>query len=674
EMRLDLLRSVAVLAAAAPAVQQAVARGDRESLITLYQPVFERLSRLEGVNLLHFHQYPAKSLLRLHRLDMYGGEMSRYRPSIMAAYEQGEVVGGVEFGLTGFALRAVAPIQFEGRTVGSVEAGYNLDRAFLNELKEKLGGELTIILPAPHLPLGFRPLASTLDEPILPAPAAYQAALEGRQSFLVLKSGRQDLALLVGPINNFQGQPAAVIEIVRDRAGILGLVKQYAYHIAIFGLIILTLALVFVWLVSTLFLAPIAGLVQQAEKITTGEQVPLLEITHRDEFGALAAALNKMLAKLEESRRRIENHAHELEARVQERTAELVVSEEKFRALVENIPLVVYRVEKDLVRTFVSPHIERIIGVPAEEEVGPPGVWAGRVHPEDQARVLAAYRGCLDQAESFDLEYRLLDLQGQEVEVLDHGEPVLGDGDEVRHLEGYLLDIRERKRYEAQAAQAEELRTLTDISARLAHEFRNPLSMVGLSARRLAKILAETGPETRHAHILIEQVGRLEQILNMILTYIRPIAPRPVLIDPNELLGQTAERGRSFLQDKALEFTLDISPGLPRLKIDAELMDRALLNLLKNAVFQMPARGTLAMTAGREGRTVVIRLIYPAGYLPDDKLRHFFYPFTTEEADASLMDLSLVPVIVHRHNGRITVGRAGEDLVAVTIILPAEGE
>lgn len=667
DRRLETSMSLAELVAANPAVQKALAERDRAELTRLYLPI---LKRLAGVKQFHFHLHPARSFLRLHTPDRHGDELSRRR-TITRAQGTGKVTGGLEVGLTGIGLRGVAPVIYSGRTVGSVGIGASIEQPFLDQLKKDLGCDFTIYVPASQTPIGFRRLAATdPGRSFIAAPIYSQVMDEGQALFLTRQRNGEDLALLIGPIRDFNNQQVAVVELTRDRAATLSLIRKHTVWILSLGLAALSLSLAFVWLVSTLFLAPISALVDQAGKIAAGERVPQMEIMARDEFGALAEALNKMLASLEDSRYRLENYAHELEARFQERTAALVESEEKFRTLVENIPLVVYRLEHGLIRSFVGGHIERLTGWPAEEMVGGPAVWSTPIHPEDRDKVMAEERRCFEKGDFFEMEYRLRDRQGRVVEVLDHAEPVLDESGRMLYMEGYILDIREHKRLEEQTLQAEELKTLSEISARLAHEFRNPLSVVGLCAQRLSKTMSAADPDSSYSRILSEQVGRLEQILKMIQTYIQPMVLELKETDANQFALDLTRKTSPFLDEHEVKLNLDLKPDLPRVKIDPEVMSRALVNLILNAAYQIPPKGFLDMSMAPEGNTLEIKLVYPAGYLPDDQLRHFFYPFTTEDADTSLLDLPLVPVIVHRHNGIINVGREGEDLVAVTINLP----
>jgi PAS domain S-box-containing protein len=671
ELRTDLTKALAEQVALNPIAQQAMAEQNRQALLDLYSPVYHSLTRLPGVKQLHFHLTPPQSFARVHHPDMNGDDLIPYRETINQAQRTGRVIGGIEFGATGFGIRGVAPIYAGGRLVGSVELGSDLDQDFLADLKSDFQCDLTIYVPVEKSGRGFTVLAATDPRRVKLVPQAYESVFStGRTFFDIVTWHNQPLAVLVGEIEGYDGHPAALIELSLDRSDTIAAIRSNAFMLLVFGLILLLMALVFVWSISVLFLAPIKTMVDQAEEIRAGNMVPQMEVVNRDEFGTLTDALNKMLAGLEDSRRKLANQAHELEIRVRERTSELVASEEKFRALVEHIPLVVYRLEKGMVRSFVSPHIEKLTGWPPEEVVGGEKIWSASIHPDDRNRVLEAKRKALLNGTPLEIEYRFLDRQGTVVDVLDYAEPIKDANGRVLYLEGYMIDIRERKHLQEQTLRAEELKTLGEISARLAHEFRNPLSVVGLTARRLEKTLSEGDQCRTYTRILTEQIARLEQIINMIQKFIQPMGLRIITGDIGSLLESVIEAATPILEEKQIQLDVELDEEIPNLPLDPALIQRALFNLIRNAVYQMPKNGVLRLSVTPNSGSLGIQLIYPAGYLSDDQLRHFFFPFTTEDADTSLVDLPLVPVIIHKHNGVIHVKRQGDDLIMVSIDLP----
>lgn len=672
KLRLNVSMSLAAMVASDPAAQKVLAEKDREALKKRYLPIYEQIDAFMGIKQFHFHIRPGVSFLRLHRLDQFGDELASYRRTITTAYKTGILTGGLEYGVTGLGIRGVAPIYHEGRIVGSVECGWGVGQVFLNQLKKDMDCDLTIYIASSSDPSKFTILATTSPYRTYFADRIYADVYkEGRTVFMTVEKEGDFLALLAGPLRDFQGKNVAVVEMSRDRTGTLFLIRRYGFLIVVLGISALALAMLFVWCVSNLFLAPVGALTEQAEKIADGKRVPKMEVTAKDEFGSLARALNRMLSALEKSRRRIENHAHELEAKVTARTAELVRSEEKFRTLVENIPLVVYRLERDLTNSFISPHIEKLTGWPSEKAVGGPEVWGELIHPKHLGQVLEQKKRCLISGDLFEMEYQLLDVEGDEVPVLDRAVPVTSESGRIMYFEGYLLDLRERRRLEDKTRQAEELKTLSEISARLAHEFRNPLTVVGACASRLVKGIDTGDPGARHAQIIIEEVAHLEKILKMILAYIKQVRPTLQKTAAGPFLEDIARSVRPILDQRQIDLRLKLEKNLPILDIDPDMMGRALKNLIRNAAFQMALKSKMKLLAQAEADTLEIKLLYPAGYLADDQLRHFFYPFTTEDADTSLVELPLVPVIIHKHNGFINIEREGADLVAVIINLPA---
>ena len=117
------------------------------------------------------------------------------------------------------------------------------------------------------------------------------------------------------------------------------------------------LSFTFTYLVIMFFIRPLKEIVGEAQDIALGKRESRLEPKAGDEIGSLTQALNTMLEALKKRRTEIENYAKTLEKRVQQRTADLVASEEKYRTLVENVPLVVYRVLRNGTTEFVNSYM-----------------------------------------------------------------------------------------------------------------------------------------------------------------------------------------------------------------------------------------------------------------------------------------------------------------------------
>jgi nitrogen fixation negative regulator NifL len=136
-----------------------------------------------------------------------------------------------------------------------------------------------------------------------------------------------------------------------------------------------------------------------------------------------------------------------------------------FRALVEQVPAIVYAATLDNRTIYVSPPIEAILGAPVERWTDDPDLWGRRMHPEDRAHVQAVFAQHRRSGTGFRCEYRLVREDGRVVWLLDDATVVRDPDGRPAGFQGVALDITERKAAEAQAAAlSRELRTLHKIS------------------------------------------------------------------------------------------------------------------------------------------------------------------------------------------------------------------
>jgi diguanylate cyclase (GGDEF)-like protein/PAS domain S-box-containing protein len=132
---------------------------------------------------------------------------------------------------------------------------------------------------------------------------------------------------------------------------------------------------------------------------------------------------------------------------------ELGLSDHRYRELIEQVPAVSYiaRWHPDAAFDYLSPQIEDLLGIPAEQFIAEPELWAERLHPEDRERVLREERRSHEETRTFDREYRLIAADGCVVWVWDRDTIVRDDDGEPLHTQGMLIDITARKLAEARA-------------------------------------------------------------------------------------------------------------------------------------------------------------------------------------------------------------------------------
>lgn len=182
----------------------------------------------------------------------------------------------------------------------------------------------------------------------------------------------------------------------------------------------------------------------------------------------------------------------------------LLTNERRYRALVEQVPAVMYEMGPDDERRtlFVSPHVEEILGYPRQEWLDQPDIWQELLHPDDRETELAAHDHHNETGEPWQREYRLIASDGREVWVSDQGELVTDD--EGQRWLGVMLDITPRKDAEELLRLANdelEMRVLTRTT-----ELEDANEMMSLEIGERRRIEAELRAAQQHYRSIVEQL------------------------------------------------------------------------------------------------------------------------------------------------------------------------
>jgi PAS domain S-box-containing protein len=661
--------SLATMIAENPQVQSLLAQRDRQGLIDLLMPTYVQLKMYFNIEQFHFHLPGAISFLRLHYLERFGDDMSLYRKTIMDAAQKGKPVAGLELGATGFGIRAVAPIYFNFQVVGTVEIGHSFDTAFLEDLHERWGIDLALyaIKDAGILKPMARAGKFTEDHLIhehVPAAATESTVL------LVAPSEHTDRSLLFAPVRDYSGVPVAILEINLDRSEIESKLSNTRNLMILIGATGIALSFLLTYLVIRSFIKPISTLVSEAHDIAQEKRESHLDQGPKDEIGSLTEALNLMLDSLKEKRMAIEEHARTLEKRVRERTADLVTSEEKYRTLVENVPLIVYRVLADGTTEFINSYLTESLGYTIEEAVSDKKFWSekicGLAAPKEGETCIESFHN----GEEHRTERPVKDKEGRVLTFMDHAIPARETNGSVKWVDGIMIDITELKNLQERALRTEEIRILGGISAHVAHEIRNPLIAAGGFARRLRDALPESDPRKKQADIIVKEVARIEDFLRVLFASISPFDLVVTDVDLNRLLAEKTAGMEGLLKTKGVEAVLELMPALPAIQADKDRLQEAFENLIRHAIVSTPPGENLVISSAHSADRAVVRLQHKVLRLSDDDLDKFFFPHIEEKREWTVVDLPLSRIIIHRHGGKVDLSREGENTVVLNIELP----
>jgi signal transduction histidine kinase len=328
----------------------------------------------------------------------------------------------------------------------------------------------------------------------------------------------------------------------------------------------------------------------------------------------------------------------------------------------------------------LNPAAEALLGADRAHAVG---LWYDQLftgHP----RLTELLEGCLRRGESHSRE--VITLPGADGRTLHLGamiSPVLpaahatpgGPADGALCL---LADLTEIKALRERVGLKENLAALGEMSAGIAHEFRNSLATIQGYARLIGREGGGGGSAGEDAEAILREIAGMRKIVDDFLRFARPAALDLGEVDLRSLVQELVGDLRSDPAGTAAEVTVE--GGFPRIVADETLLRQALQNLLRNAAEAVaPESGGPPGTAHR----IVVRgAVAPDGGvrieveddgpgIPDDVLPRLFAPFFTTKEKGTGLGLALVQKAAVVHDGRVEVRRGARGGACFALILPA---
>ncbi|MFT7638749.1 MAG: signal transduction histidine kinase [Pirellulaceae bacterium] len=203
---------------------------------------------------------------------------------------------------------------------------------------------------------------------------------------------------------------------------------------------------------------------------------------------------------------------------------------------------------------------------------------------------------------------------------------------------------------------------LAELSGSLAHEIKNPLSVIRMNMDLLAEDFMEDPTKNRRAINKIEVVNRqctrLENLLNDFLRFARLQKLDLTPGNLNDQIERVLVLYKPLADDSGVEIIRFLEADLPSIKIHAEMLQAALVNLVKNALEAMPDGGTLEVRTRRASSSVALDLIDTGCGIDDSTAMNMFNAFYTTKNGGSGLGLPTARKIIEAHGGRISVQSA----------------
>jgi len=229
-----------------------------------------------------------------------------------------------------------------------------------------------------------------------------------------------------------------------------------------------------------------------------------------------------------------------------------------------------------------------------------------------------------------------------------------------------FVDLTDIKALRTQVELKERLSQLGEMSAGIAHEFRNSMSVISGYANLLSKKFAPSNNTAVDAILL--EVKNMDVIITELLAFAKPTVLNTSSVDLNDLVNKTVS---TVIGSNDKIRVLINAGGNVYVKADEVLLKQALVNLFTNAVESMPEGGRLEVTTGSVNDKVIITVKDTGHGVPDDIKAKIFLPFYTTREKGIGLGLALVQKIIVSHGGIIDVDSREGEGATFRITLPA---
>ena len=261
----------------------------------------------------------------------------------------------------------------------------------------------------------------------------------------------------------------------------------------------------------------------------------------------------------------------------------------------------------------------------------------------------------------------------EEVRILAALAELSGIAIEKARLYERIVDVEELLR------QNERLSALGLLAAEVAHEIRNPLTVMKMLYHSLDLKFPPGDPRTQDTKIMGEKMDHLNRVVEQVLDFARSTEPQLVPVNVNQLLDDLSLLTRHKLRQQRVEIVRDLAPHLPAVQADATQLEQAFLNLTLNAVEAMPKGGRLTVTTRviRQPRTrkepthVAIEFTDTgAGMTEEQQKKAFSSLLATTKAKGTGLGLAIVARVIETHRGEVKVQSKPGEGTSFTITLP----
>jgi len=437
-----------------------------------------------------------------------------------------------------------------------------------------------------------------------------------------------------------------------------GLKRIYTLTLTLTLLLALFAAIALAFVFAERLARPLLILAEGTQAVAAGDFTPRSVVASDDELGVLTQSFSKMTKQLDDARRETERHRQQVEA-----------ASAYLESVLANLSAGVLAFDRELRLRAANRGAMAILREDLTElEKVPLAEWPR--HGAFAAAIIAAFR---ERGHEWQQELEL-DEGGATQVLLMRGStlPDAGGGGTVVVFD----DITQLISAQRSAAWGE-------VAQRLAHEIKNPLTPIQLSAERLQiKLAGKLEPASRDMldrsiATIVAQVEAMKNMVNDFRDYAKTPPPSLAAVDLDALVREVL----TLYEAATPRVEASLAAGLPRVRADANQLRQVLHNLIKNAGEALAEHGAspslfpgegpkiLVATRAEERRVALVVADNGPGF-PPQILKRAFEPYVTTKAKGTGLGLAIVKKIVDEHRGEVVLANRSGGGAEITIRLP----
>lgn len=438
----------------------------------------------------------------------------------------------------------------------------------------------------------------------------------------------------------------------------VGLKRLYGVTLTLALLVALLSAFLLAFLLSERLAAPLATLARGTRTIAQGDFTQRIPVESSDELGVLTESFNAMTTQLAEAR----ESAHRHERQLSDANAYL-------ESLLANLSAGVMSFDRELRLRSANPSARSILQADLDALAGE-RLHDIAAHDASLLPVTDAIDTALGASGAAEWERQVSVMRGGREKVLLMRGTGLGPGTEG----GYVVlfdDI-------THVIQAQRHAAWSEVARRLAHEIKNPLTPIQLSAERLElKLTQRLSPSDaemlrRSTATIVEQVAALKSMVDAFSQYARSPEPKLLPLDLNQLTKEVL----GLYETLGRRMELRLAPRLPSIQGDARLLRQVFHNLIQNAQDALAEVGEprIVVISEDTGRSVRLTIEDNGCGFPEALMQRVFEPYVTTKQKGTGLGLSIVKKIIEDHGGTVSIQNLQPHGARVSIDLPYRSE